>query len=45
MLALNDGEKLKVEGKASLQYGESTECDQGDGELRYGIYHWFILLK
>ena len=45
MLALNDGEKLKVEGKASLQYGESTECDQGDGELRYGIYHWFILRK
>ena len=35
MLALNDGEKLKVEGKAALQYGESTECDAGEGELRY----------
>jgi len=39
MLALNDGEKLKVEGKASLQYGESTECDQGDGELRVKFEH------
>merc|ERR1712072_545752 len=39
MLALNDGEKLKVEGKAALQYGESTECDAGEGELRVKFEH------
>ena len=42
MLALNDGEKLKVDGKASLQYGESTECDQGDGELKYVHFYFGI---
>merc|ERR1711862_558965 len=33
-LALTMGETMKVEGRASLQYGEGTSCGSGQGEIK-----------
>lgn len=38
-LAVDMGETLSVSGKAMLQYGEGTECDQGDGEIQVTFKH------
>ena len=38
-MAFDFKEKLRVSGKAMLQYGEGTECDQGDGEIRLTFNH------
>ena len=32
---LEDKEKLFVKGEARLQYGPTTECDMGDGEVKW----------
>ena len=31
---LEDKEKLFLKGEAKLQYGPTTECDMGDGEVK-----------
>lgn len=38
-LAVDFNEKLAVSGKAMVQYGEGTECEQGDGEIRVNFQH------
>jgi hypothetical protein len=39
MLALDETEKLTVSGKFMVQYGATTECDQGDGEIKLTFKH------
>merc|ERR1712088_499091 len=34
-----DKEKLFVKGEARLQYGPTTECDMGDGEVKFTFQH------
>ena len=38
-LAWDPNENLQVRGTAMVQYGPSTECDQGDGEIRVTFKH------
>ena len=38
-LALTMGETMKVEGRASLQYGEGTSCGSGQGEIKVDFKH------
>ena len=38
-LAYDPNENLQVRGTAMVQYGPSTECDQGDGEIRVIFKH------
>ena len=40
---LEDKEKLFVKGEARLQYGPTTECDMGDGEVKW-VFFYFPLL-
>ena len=35
---LEDKEKLFVKGEARLQYGPTTECDMGDGEVKWVFF-------
>ena len=38
-LALTMGEKMTVQGRASVQYGEGTSCNEGQGEIRVNFKH------
>jgi hypothetical protein len=38
-LGVDFNEELEVTGKGMVQYGEGTECDQGEGEIRMKFRH------
>ena len=38
-LGVDFNQELEVTGKGMVQYGEGTECDQGEGEIRMKFRH------